>query len=141
MAKLKSYDAKQVNVIFASRIITGYAEGDFCTVEMMEDAFTHHVGASGEECRASTNNNSGKVTLKLAQYSSDNAVLASLHEADKAVGAGVAPLLVVDKSGASLHASDEAYIQKAPAAAYSKAPGDREWLFMCSNMKHFVGGN
>lgn len=141
MAKLKNYDAKQVNVIFAGRILSGYAEGDFCSVEMTEDAWTHHVGADGEECRAKTNNGSGKITVKLAQYSSDNLTLAELHEADKAANAGVAPMLVTDKSGKSLHASDEAYIQKAPAAAYSKAPGDREWVFMCSNLKHIVGGN
>lgn len=141
MAKLKNYNAKQVSIVFAARILTGYADGDFCTVEMSEDAWTHHVGASGEECRARTNNDSGKITVKLAQWSSDNAVLAELHLADKAAGAGVSPMLVVDKSGNSLHASDEAYILKAPNAPYAKAPGDREWVFMCSNLQHFVGGN
>lgn len=142
MAKLKNYDLKQVNVIFLGRQLTGAAENDFVTVEMSEDAWQHHVGASGEECRSRTNNESGKITVKLAQYSTDNAVLASLHLADKASpGAGVGPILVVDKSGTSLHGSDEAYISKAPAAAYAKAPGDREWVFMCSGLQHFVGGN
>lgn len=141
MAKLKGYNAKQVNIIFAGRILSGYAEGDFCTVEMAEDAYTHHVGADGEDCRARTNNNSGKITVKLSQYSESNKILSELHEADKAADAGVSPMLVIDKSGLSLHASDEAYISKAPNAAYSKAPGDREWVFMCSNLKHFVAGN
>jgi hypothetical protein len=141
MARLKTYNSKQVTIVFGGVILSGYAEGDFCSVEMNEDAFTHHVGADGEECRAKSNNNSGKITVKLAQYSESNRRLAELHEADKASNAGVAPMLVTDRSGASLHASDEAYIAKAPAAAYSKAPGDREWVFNCSNMKHFVGGN
>lgn len=141
MAKLKTYDAKQVSIVFAGRILTGYADGDFCTVEKAEDAWTHHVGADGEEARAKTNNNSGKITVKLSQYSSDNATLSAIHEADKAANAGVSPMLVVDKSGKSLHASDEAYILKTPAAAYAKAPGDREWVFMCANLKSFVGGN
>lgn len=141
MAKLKNYDLKQVNVVYSGRILTGAAESDFVTVEMSADAWSHHVGASGEECRARTNDESGKITVKLAQYSSDNAILASLHLADKAAGSGVAPIAVVDKSGASLHASDEAYILKAPAAAYAKTPGDREWVFMCAGLQHFVGGN
>lgn len=141
MARMKNYNAKQVTIVFLGRILTGYAEGDFCQVEMMEDAFTHHTGADGEDCRARTNNNTGKIVVKLAQYSADNKVLSELHEADKASNAGVGPMLVVDKSGNSLHASDEAYIQKAPAAAYSAKPGDREWVFMASNLKHFVAGN
>lgn len=141
MAKLKNYDLKQVNVIYSGRILTGAAESDFVTVTMSADAWSHHVGASGEECRARTNDESGKITVKLAQYSSDNAILASLHLADKASGSGVAPILVIDKSGKSLHASDEAYISKAPDAAYAKTPGDREWVFMCAGLQHFVGGN
>lgn len=139
--KLKTYDLKAVSVVFAGRILTGAAETDFVTVEMSAEAWTHHVGASGEECRSRTNDDSGKITVKLAQYSADNAVLASLHLADKASGAGVSPILVADKSGSSLHGSDEAYILKAPNSAYAKTPGDREWVFMCSNLQHFVGGN
>lgn len=141
MAKLKTYNLKLVTFIFAGRIITGASESDFVTVTMSSDAWSHHVGATGEECRARTNDESGKVTLKLAQYSSDNAVLAELHLADKAAGAGVSPLLVSDKSGNSLHESDEAYITKAPDAPYAKTPGDREWVFMCTGLSHFVGGN
>lgn len=141
MAKLKTYDMKQVSVVYAGRILTGAADGDFVTVEMSSDAWSHHVGASGEECRAKTNDESGKITVKLAQWSSDNAVLAGLHLADKAAGSGVAPIAVVDKSGKSLHGSDEAYILKAPNAPYAKAPGDREWVFMCAGLSHFVGGN
>lgn len=141
MARLKTYNAQQVSIVFNGKILTGYAENDFCTVEMSDDAWKHHVGASGEECRSRTNDESGKVTVKLAQYSSDNAVLAALHLADKASGTGVGILGVVDKSGASLHGSDEAYIMKAPAAAYAKTPGDREWVFMCAGLAHFVGGN
>lgn len=141
MAKLKTYDLKQVNVVFNGRVLSGAAESDFVTVEMTEDAWMHHVGADGEEARSRSNNNSGKVTVKLSQYSSDNRILSELHEADKAGGAGVGSLLVVDKSGFSIHGTDEAYIAKAPAAAYAKTPGDREWVFNCSNMKHLIGGN
>lgn len=141
MAKLKTYNAKQVNIIWAGLILTGYAKGDFCSVEMSENAWTHHVGADGEECRARSNDESGKVTVKLAQYSSSNADLANAHLADKASGAGVSPIIVQDKSGKSLHASDESYILVAPKAGYADAPGDREWVFMASNLKHYVGGN
>jgi Protein of unknown function (DUF3277) len=139
--KLKTYDLKQVNVIFNGRIISGAAETDFVTVEMNEDAWTHHTGADGEEARSRTNNNSGKVTVKLSQYAEDNRTLSEFHEADKASGAGIGSLLVVDKSGFSIHATDEAYIAKAPTAGYGKTPGDREWVFNCASMKHFVGGN
>lgn len=141
MAKMKTYDFKQVSLVFAGRIASGFSESDSISVMMDEDAWTHHVGADGEECRAKSNNGSGKVTLKLAQYSDYNKVLTELHEADKASNGGVSPLLIADKSGTSIHASDEAYIVKAPDSAYSKEPGEREWIIKCSNLKHFVGGN
>jgi hypothetical protein len=141
MAKLKSYNAKQVSIVFGALILSGYADGDFCTVEMSDDDWTHHVGADGEECRARSNNGSAKVTVKLAQYSESNARLADLRKADLSAGTGVAPFGVLDKSGKSVHASDQAYIAKAPQAAYSKEPGDREWVFMLSNAEHYVGGN
>lgn len=139
--KLKTYDLKQVNVVFNGRVLSGAAESDFVTVEMNEDAWTHHVGADGEEARSRSNNNSGKVTVKLSQYSEDNRILSEFHEADKSSGSGVAALMVNDKSGLSMHGTDEAYISKAPAAGYGKTPGDREWVFNCANMKHFIGGN
>lgn len=140
-AKMKTYDLKQVSVTYAGKIITGAGQNGLVSVSMSTDAWTHHVGASGEECRARTNDESGKIVIKLAQYSTDNAVLAALHLADKASGQGVAPVMVADKSGTSLHESDEAYIQKAPDADYDKTPGGREWTLMCAGLTHFVGGN
>lgn len=139
--KMKTYDLKQVSVVFMGAIITGAGGSGLVEVAKTSDAWSHHVGASGEECRARTNDDSAKVTIKLSQYSTDNAVLAALHLADLASGTIVGPLAILDKSGASYHESDEAYIQKAPDAAYDKAPGDRSWVLMCAGLTHFVGGN
>lgn len=138
---MKTYDFKQVNVVFAGRIVTGFSDGDSISVEMAEDAWTHTVGADGEEARSKSNNGSGKVTLRLQQSSGLNKILSELHEADKADNGGVAPLMIADKSGVSLHATDEAYILKAPTAVYGKTLGEREWVLQCSNIKHCVGGN
>lgn len=140
--QMKTYDLGQVSVSFMGRILTGAAESQFVKVKPSEAAWSHHVGATGEECRSRTNNNSGDASVFLSQWSSDNAVLAALHLADKASpGAGVGVLLIADKSGSSIHSSETAYILEMPEAMYAKVPGDREWTFKAPGISNFIGGN
>lgn len=138
---LKTYDGKQVTVIWGGRILTGYADGEFCTVEYAEARWTHTAGADGEEARAKVNNNSALARIRFLQTSDSNRILSQDAEADKASNAGVKPLMIQDKSGKSLHVSEEAYIESTPSAAYGKEIGEREWTFRMVNAKHFVGGN
>lgn len=138
---LKTYDAKQVTVIFGGRILTGYADGEFCTVEYAEPRWNHTAGADGEEARSKVNNNSAICRVRLLQTSDSNRILAQDAEADRASNAGVKPLMVQDKSGNSIHVSEEAYIEEVPSAPYGKEVGEREWVFRMTNARHFIGGN
>jgi len=138
---LKTYNAKDVVIIFGGKTLTGYADGEFCTVDMAEDAWTHQVGADGEECRSKSNNNSATVVLRFLQSSDANRILSEAYLADKANNSGVKPMLIADKSGTSLHASKEAYVVKPAAAPYGKEGGEREWTIRLADAQHYVAGS
>lgn len=141
MAEVKSYDFKQVSVIFGGRIITGFAEGDAITVAHDEDDFTLKVGADGEATRSKSNNRAATITLRLMQTSDSNDVLSGMRSADQLTGNGKGPLLIKDNSGRSLHAADSAWVQKAPDAGYGAEAGEREWVLRTGEMISNYGGN
>lgn len=138
---LKTYNSKDVVIIFGGQTLTGYDDGEFCTVDMAEDSWTHQVGADGEECRSKSNNNSATATLRFLQSSDANRILSESYLADKANNSGVKPMLIVDKSGTSIHATKEAYIVKPAPAAYAKEGGSREWVIRMVDAQHYVAGS
>jgi Protein of unknown function (DUF3277) len=144
MGDLKIYDASEVSLIFAGiPISSGYAEGEFCKVERKEEGFSSVVGTDGEVTRSKTNNRMAKVTIRLMQSSSANAALTAIHNADlyTSNGAGVAPILIKDRQGTSLHSGAKAWIVKSPDASYDKTAKEREWEFEVADMFIFSGGN
>lgn len=144
MGDLKVYDASEVDIIFAGiPIKSGFAEGEFCRVERMEEGFIEVVGTDGEVTRSKTNNRMGKVTVRLMQSSSSNAALSAIHNADLYTpgGSGIGPILVKDKQGTSLHSGAKAWIVKHPDSSYDKSAKEREWEIHVADMFSNVGGN
>ena len=143
MSELKNYRPDQVSVIFGAIIIEGYADGTFVSVEHDEDSFNLHVGTDGVGTRTKNSNNSGTITVTLAQSSASNLLLSQSYIADRATPAGtsVKPLGVADKSGSSLHAAQNAWIQKDPTAEYSNEVTDRVWIFRTDSLNNQHGGN
>lgn len=138
---MKTYDFKSVAVIVGGRIISGFAEGDAIGVERDTDAWTEQVGAEGEVTRSKSNNKMGKITLRLQQASESNDVLMGLYAADQLSNAGVFPVLIKDNSGRQLHAAEQAWIKKLPAAPLGQESAAREWIIVTDALEMFVGGN
>ena len=138
---LKTYDFAKVAVIVAGNIMSGFADGEVVTVERNEDAFSLQVGAEGEATRSKSNNRSGRSTLVLQQASESNAILSGLFKADELAGNGLFPVLIKDNSGNSLHAAEQAWIVKPPAASFGMESGSREWVIETDNLQMFDGGN
>jgi len=138
---MKSYDFKQVSLIYGGRQITGFAEGTAIDVERDTDAFSLTVGADGEAMRSKSNNKSGTVTFRLLQASESNRILSELALADENGTGGPLPLLIKDGSGSDLHADDQAYIQKLAQASYGNEANEREWIIRCPSLQMFLGGN
>lgn len=138
---VKTYDLKNVVIIFKGETLEGFGETDVIEIEQDEDAYTKQIGADGHGTRSKTNNEAGFATLKLAQTSLANDKLSAIAELDRLGGNGVGAFLVNDLSGTSLHTAQTAWIRKKANAAYSRDAGEREWIFDTDKMGlNLIGG-
>ena len=138
---LRTYDPKQVQVIFGGVPIGGFADGTFINIMRSNDAFTKHSGADGDLTRVKQNDSSGEATITLAQSSASNDYLSGVALADEASNDGVLPLLIKDLSGTSTFVSGFAWIRKTPDASFGKDIENREWVLDIADLATFVGGN
>lgn len=138
---VKTYDFKEVSVLFGGQQLTGFAEGDSVTVEHDAEDYTLQMGADGEGTRAKSNNLAATITLRMQQGSSSNDTLNGFRLADQVDNSGVQPFLVKDNNGTSLHFAEGAWVQKAPPAGFGNEAGEREWVLRTDKMVSNFGGN
>lgn len=138
---MKVYDADQVTVSFAGVLMQGYADGEFCSIEMDSKGFEDVVGTDGEVTRSKTGDNRATVTVKLLQSSLTNAELSILHNLDLSApnGAGVGALLINDRGGSFTYRAARAWISKAPDVTLDRQATTREWEFRCEKLVRFDG--
>lgn len=138
---VKTFDPKQVVLAFGGVPISGYADGEFISIEQTSDAFTMSSGADGDVSRVRNNDDTATLTLTLAMTSPSNDVLSGFLEADKRTGAGVVPIAIKDLSGRTTAASGNAWVRRAPTANFGKEVSTREWTIDIANLVLLVGGN
>jgi len=141
MSQVKTFDPKEVQVVFGEAILSGFAEGSMVTAERDADSWSKYTGVDGEIARAKSNNRAGSVTVRLSQTSSSNDVLSSIMVEDEVANAGMRPIMIKDGLGTTLIASEYAWIRKPPAVEEGGEIGEREWIFDTGEMDIFVGGN
>ncbi len=143
-ANTKIYDSNQVALVFMGiPINSGYADGEFLTIEQESQDFNVVVGTDGEVTRSKSNNRHAVIKLKLMQSSDGNAALSALNNIDMLAngGAGVGPMLIKDNQGNSLYAASKCWIAKPPDVSFDRTAGSREWTLECSFLQRFDGGN
>lgn len=138
---VKTYDPKQVAMIVGGKIMHGFSDGTFITVERNEQAFNLKVGVDGEGTRAKSNNRSGKITITLMQSSSSNDDLSGFALADELSSTGAVPILLRDGSGRTLCTAATAWVQKFPNAEFAKEVSTRAWVLETDEVIIFEGGN
>lgn len=138
---VKTYSPKDVSVIVAGTIISGFAEDTFVSIERDSDAFTKVVGADGEVSRTASADLSGTITITLLATSASNDILSALAIADQLTLSGEFPVLIKDEFGNSIHTAPSAWIMKQAAKEYGAEIGETEWVLQCSELIEFVGGN
>jgi len=138
---VRSYNLKDVQVIFGPVVMGGYGEQGGVRVEYDENDFEYTPNADGGGTRSANNQNSAKITVTLSQSSEANELLSAIRTLDKQSGGGVNPLMIRDGSGTSLHAATSAWIEKAPAAEYNKGVTGREWVFRTDDLDSLFGRN
>ncbi len=137
----KTYDPKEVQLIFGAAIINGFADGSFITVERTSDTWGKFVGSTGEVARAKTNDKSGRLTFQLIQTSASNDILSAFAITDELTNAGILPLLIKDNLGTTILAAAQAWIVKPANVEYARDIVNREWMIDCSSIDMFIGGN
>lgn len=140
MAQTKTYDPQTIIATFAGLPIVGFADGTMIKVERTEDSFKTYVGSKGEVSRSRSRNKSGFIEFTLAQTSPSNDFLAGMLAQDELLGTGIAPTLVKDITGTSLHMAPEAWVEKPPGAEYGKEIAGRVWRIATGWLETFVGG-
>lgn len=138
---VKNYDPKALQVVFAGKLIQGFAPGTFLTISRNADAYALSVGVDGIGTRIKSNNLSGRATFTLDQSSSSNDDLNALAQADEVSDSGIGPFYAKDGSGTSIAAAATAWIVKRPDAEYSNTLGTRQWIIESDVLAHDVGSN
>lgn len=138
---MKTYDPRQVIVIWGAIIFSGFTDdGDAISAEYDEDHATKKVGLDGQVARAMNLNRTGSCTLRLMATSMCNALMSAAANLDLADRSAVLPLTIKDLSGTTLVFTKDAWIKKTPGPAYGKEIGVREWVLDCGQFDTFIGG-
>jgi len=140
------YDPDQILITVAGIPITGFADGEFCTIERDSDAFQDVVGTDGEVTRSKSNDGRATITIRLMQSSPTNTLLSALHNSDKNApgGVGVGPFYMQDLSnlvGGTLLVAEKCWIAKAPDSSWDRTPTEREWKIRVAKLDGLDGGS
>lgn len=144
---LRIYDPDQVVVEFAGIRLTGFADGEYVTAEMLTDGFQDVEGTDGETSRSKSNDKRCTVTVKLMHTSPSNALLSALHLLDLNApnGAGVGTCAISDNStpasmGTPLVNGEKAWIVKAPDMSRDRTAKSLDWVIRIAECERFEGG-
>ncbi len=140
MPIFKNYSPDQVDVIFSSFSITGYAEGSFIEVEREVDTFTKKVGSLGDVCRTRSLNKSGKITITLVDSHPINDVLATLISQDEQFGTSFGAFSMKDRTGNTEVRATEAWCMKVPKVTRAQASGNISYVFEAASLFIKHGG-
>jgi hypothetical protein len=142
---LKRYDAAQVTLVFMGVLIdSGFADGEFLTIEQSAPDYEAVVGTDGEVSRSRTNNRHATLTLKLAQTSDGNTFLSVLLNAGILAknGADVGPVLIRDRvSGICTYTAAHGWIAKPPDVSYDNKITMRSWIIEVADLVRVDAGS
>lgn len=138
-----TYNAARVVVIVAGFPISGFADGTFVNVEMVNDAITSQVGADGEIARAISTDRRCTVTITLQQTSESNTFLSTMFNIDMLTcGGRTGPILIQDLCGDTIFSAANAWITKPANIEFSKEISTRAWAIQTGAPAiYIVGGN
>jgi hypothetical protein len=141
----KRYDAKQVTMVFMGLLIdSGFAEGEFLTIEQSAPDYEVVVGTDGEVGRSRTNNRHATIKVKLMHTSSGNTLFTTLSNAGLLArnGADIGPMLIRDRvSGLATWTASACWIAKPPDVSLDSKITTREWTLECADLTRVDAGS
>ena len=138
---VRTYSPSAVSVVYAAKLITGFADDTAVTIERMTDTWSDQIGTDGYVTRSRTNDQRGTITINLTQSSPSNDDLQALATADELTGNNAAPILVRDASGRTIASGDTAWVTKPPANDFGRSIVNRTWVLHVATLSIFTGGN
>lgn len=127
MAKVKTYNPKEVIVTAGAHIVSGFADDSFINAEQNGDGVTKKVGCDGEVARAISPDGTWKVKISLLQQSDSNSYFSNQYDLDRETGDGMFPLTITDLKGGQLFATESAWVSKKAPLVRGKDTNNREW--------------
>lgn len=127
---IETYDAREVNVVVAGTVITGFADKSIVKIEPNSDTFTPYVGAKGEVARSRNADRSGKITITLKHTSPSNNFLSKLAKSNDTFAVSVTHSL--DGQVAS---GVDCWVTKKPGLEYSEKITEREWVIFVPELE------
>lgn len=137
---MKTYSPKEISIVLAGILITGFADGTFCEIEFNADAFTLYVGADGTFARARSEDQSGTIKVTLNPTAPVNDQLSALATTDRQSGNGAGAVLIKDGRGTSIASGSSAWLLKKPVKGYAKEITAVEWTIIVADLQMNVGG-
>lgn len=134
MPEFKNFSFKNVNLIFGTLQITGFAPGDDAiTLELVTPQFVDLAGARGDVVRAQTSDLRVIVTVNLLQNASCNADLTNIYNIDKITRTGYYPSTLSDKESGETYFINNMYITQYPNVIRGTGVNTMQWVFRGSD--------
>ena len=132
----KEYDLKGLTIAVGGTLAGGFADGEFCTFTANKERSNLTVGADGEAARSKLYDLSGQITLNLLQTSSTNETLSAYAKSNSTFS-----FALIDTSGTSVLACQNAWVRSYPDVSYSNEITERAWVIETDEAEVFVGSN
>lgn len=135
-----TYNSNRITLIFGGRLITGWADGDFCKVAYNQDHVMLTVGTDSIGTRSFSRDYSGTVEITLLASSPSNDYLSSVYLADQQSATGVLPFVLREAGGATLVTAESMWIKKQVDVSFSRQVSQRVWTLETDNMTVVAAG-
>ena len=127
---MPTYAPRETRLTLGS-IVSGFADGDFISIERNEDTHATHVGGDGEVSFTRHSDDSGTCTLRIKQTASFNAVLSALL-----AGGTLVPFLLM--SGNDVVEVNECRVVNFGTVTYGTEESMREWKILLTDLSRTV---
>jgi len=136
-----THDPESLFVIFGEQRITGWAPGDFLTIEAVGEDFTLESGPDGLDVWNRIHVSAVNISLVLMAASAANQYLWAKHMLDRMTPGGVLlPFTFWEKNGLTKLVSPRARIMKRPPIVRGATAGNITWNLTASQLEGIVGG-
>ena len=141
---LQTYDANENTLSIAGLLIdSGFADGEFVSIEPQTEDYTDKVGTDGSVARSKTNDQRATIKIKLLATSEGNAKLTQLRNLALTGpnGADVGAFLLRDRTtGVILARAAETWVMKPPTLSRAREVAEYEWTLRAAKMVYDFTG-